>query len=125
MFAPDPIVARWIRDELTSATVALRFATTVKDVVEELLRGQPPRPQILIADFDDISAADALLAHEIRQGWFGTLIAVGAITPELRTSLNVASVVSTFKPETLGKAVHDVGLHRATTRMPQLGPKKR
>ena len=86
---------------------------------ELLLAGLEPGPAI--ADFDAMTPVDVLQLHSIREGWFGTIIALGTVSDDLRTSLNIDRVLQPpFGSEVLRKAVTDVGLARPTTRMKKL-----
>jgi hypothetical protein len=121
VFAPNPADAKWIDEELAGEQIAVEHAESVNEVVFALTAGPPPRAQILIADFDALSAADVLRLHSIREGWYGAIIGLGDVARDLRVSLNVAEVLARpFGVEVLRKAVKRVGVDKATTRMTKL-----
>lgn len=122
VFAPDETVTRWIAQEVSGQRLHVQRAPSVKLLVAELIDSHPPRPQIAIVDFDALTPADVLHLHSIReQGWFGTLIALGSVSQDLRTSLNIGCVLPRpLGSEVLRKAITDVGLHRPTTRIRKL-----
>src|SRR5206468_3469760 len=94
MFAPESAVMRWIRDELDDERLLLLVAPGVREVVTMLVDQPPPRPQILVADFASLGPADVLHLHSVRdRGWFGSVIALGAVSAELKSSLNIGRVL--------------------------------
>lgn len=97
-------------------------APSVAALVRGLIDERPPRPQVLIADFDAMSAADVLHLHQVRErGWFGSIVALGAVPEDLRVSLNIETILKRpFTSETLRKAMTQIGLDRPTTNMPKL-----
>lgn len=122
IFAPDEGVAKWIDEEIAGQSLAIQIGRSIKEVVNALVQDPPPRPQILVADFDAMTAADALHLHAIRdQGWFGSIIALGKVPEELQSSLNIYRVLRRpLGSETLRDAVTAVGLHRPTAKMKKL-----
>jgi hypothetical protein len=124
VFAPEPELAQWIDDELVSEPLAVQIARTIVGVISALVEDPPPRPQILIADFDAMTAADLLHLHKIRdRGWFGSLIALGGVPDELCNTLNIHQVLKgPFTSGELRRAVTAVGLGRPTTKLTKLEP---
>jgi hypothetical protein len=121
VFAPDPVVRTWIEEELADPSFVREVGETVQQVVAALVASTPTRPQILIADFDDMSAADILALHTARDtGWFGAIIAIGTVPAEIHASLTIERALPPFGVGALTKAVRDVGLHKPTTRMKKL-----
>ena len=123
LFAPDRALHDWIESELGGSTMLARKAVeTIADIVARLVDDPPPRPQMLIADFDAIDAAEALRLHGVRErGWFGTIIALGDVSQALQTSLNIECVVPRpFASQSLAKTVAKVGLGKRTTKMPKI-----
>ena len=117
-----PSRAAWIEGELAHKQVLLQLGHSVAQVVSALTEDPPPRPQILVADFDDVSPVEVLHLHVLReQGWFGRIIALGNVPGELRSSLGVDCVFSGQPPRgALRDAVTDTNFVAATTRMPVL-----
>jgi hypothetical protein len=77
---------------------------------------------VLAADFDAMSASDVLGLHGIRdRGWFGSVIALGTVSNDLRASLNVEYVIARpLVDGALRRTIAGVGLDRATTRIPKV-----
>lgn len=122
IFAPDDKVMRWIEEELAELLLTRQVARSAREIVSALVEDPPPRPQLLVADFDSLTAGDVLGLHAIRDhGWFGSLIALGDVSDELRASLNIERILARpLGSEVLRKAVTQVGLDRETTKMPKL-----
>lgn len=96
MFAPEASRAAWIEGELSRApiSISIQVGRRVRTVVSALVRDPPPRPHVLIVDFDAISPAELLELHAIRhEGWSGRLIGLGHVPPDLRASLEVDQVI--------------------------------
>ena len=94
VFAPDAARAAWIERELSHAPITIQVGRRIRTIIAALLRDPPPRPDVLVVDFDAILAADLIELHAIRRdGWFGRLIGLGNVTPELRRSLGVDHVL--------------------------------
>lgn len=94
VYAPEESRAEWIEQELSRAPVTIQIGRRVRTIIAALVRDPPPRPEVLIIDFDAISPADLAALHKIRQeGWFGRMIALGSVAPELCTSLGIDQVI--------------------------------
>lgn len=121
VMAPQSGDRGWIDDELAGQPLTKRFVRAVRDVVRVLIEEPPPRPQILIIDVDSAPAADVFHLHALRdRGWFGSIIGLGDVSSELCASLVIERVIPRpFAPGALKKAVAQVGLDRATMRMPR------
>jgi hypothetical protein len=97
IYAPEPTRAAWIESELARApiTVTIQVGRRVRTIVSALVKDPPPRPQLLIVDFDAITPGELLELHAIRdKGWSGRLIALGVVPRELRASLAVDHVLT-------------------------------
>jgi len=105
IFAPEPNRARWIESELSQVQtqvlegdeprprISIQLGRRVRTVVFALLKDPPPRPQVLIVDFDAVSPAELFELHAIRHdGWTGRLIGLGAVPEDLVISLEVEQV---------------------------------
>ena len=94
IFAREPACAGWIEDELQRAPVTIQVARRVRTVVAALTKDPPPRPDLLIVDFDAVSPGELFELHAIRHdGWTGRLIGIGIVPEELRVSLGVREVL--------------------------------
>jgi hypothetical protein len=92
IYAPEPSRAAWIERELSHPPITIQIGRRVRTVVAALVRDPPPRPDVLIVDFDALTPAELLDLHTIRQGWYGRLIALGDVSPEICSSLGVDHV---------------------------------
>jgi hypothetical protein len=98
VFAPQNERAAWIESELSRApiSISIQVGRRVRTVVSALVRDPPPRPHVLIVDFDAVSPAELLELHAIRhEGWTGRVIGLGNVPSDLRASLDVDQVIPT------------------------------
>lgn len=94
-FAPDPDREEWIENELRPDRVPVQLSRSVAELVSALVDRAPPRPQILIADFDAMSARELTHLHCVRErGWFGQVIALGVVPIPLRLSMRIDRVLT-------------------------------
>ena len=117
-----PAHEMWIKSELAGTRLTIEIATSVARVVEALVAQDAPRPQILIVDFNSMSAGELLHLHSIReQGWFGNVVALGRVPPSLRKSMSIERSVD-IGPYKLRPIAALAGQHvMHTMRMPKLG----
>lgn len=122
VYAPSEARATWIEGELATRPVMVQIGFSVDHVVSALVEDPPPRPQVLIADFDDINPAEALHLHVLReQGWFGRIIALGDVPPALRCSLAIEHVLGTpLVRDALRDVITTTGFVTKTTKLPIL-----
>jgi hypothetical protein len=119
VFARDELVISFIEAELVDDSMTIQLARSAAQVVAALKDDPPPHPQILVADFDAIDAAEALILHAIREAWYGSVIAIGTVAPALVKSLNIERVLERpLATNMVRDAVRALGLNRATTRIP-------
>ena len=117
IFAPDRTRATWIEGELARAPVTIQLARRVRTVVAALIKDPPPRPQLLIVDFDAVSPAELFDLHAVRhEGWEGRLIGVGDVPLELCNSLDIDQVIPTLVRDSLLDCV--AGTRHATATIP-------
>jgi hypothetical protein len=118
---PEATIER-IESELASEAITLQIARSVPQAVAALVDDPPPRATILIADFDALTPPELLELHSIRErGWFGSIIGIGDVPNDLRTSLAVANVLpQPLRPNILKSAISRAGIGIATTKMPRL-----
>jgi hypothetical protein len=122
VYAPSPTRASWIEDELAGKAVLVQIGFSVEQVVSALVEDPPPRPQVLVADFDDIGPGELMHLHVLReQGWFGRIIALGDLPPALISSLAIERVIGApFPRHALREVITNAGLVAMTTKMPVL-----
>lgn len=95
VFAPEATRAAWIDRELSHGPITVQVGRSARNVVAALTRDPPPQPDVLVVDFDAISPTDLLELHAIRPGgWFGRLVGVGHVPPELRARLGIDHVLA-------------------------------
>jgi hypothetical protein len=122
VYAPSQGRASWIEGELQDRGVMVQIGFSVDHVVSALVEDPPPRPQVLVADFDDIGPGEVLHLHLLReQGWFGRIIALGRVPPALRNSLLIEHVlVAPYVRDALREVVTTTGFSTTTTKLPIL-----
>jgi len=120
VYAPSPSRSSWVETELDDKAVMLQIGFSVAQVVSALVEDPPPRPQILVADFDDMDPGELMHLHVLReQGWFGRIIALGDVPPTLRSSLSIECVLGApFVRDALRDVLTTTGFIAPTTRMP-------
>jgi hypothetical protein len=121
VYAPSVGRLGWIESELARRTDTLvQVGRTVRQVVFALLDDPPPRPQVLILDFDAIDAGELMYLHTIReQGWCGAIVGLGVVPTAIRKSMNIDRVLNTpFVRDSLREAIGQIGFTTQTTRIP-------
>jgi hypothetical protein len=94
VYAPSVSRSSWVEAELAHEPVLVQIGHSVGQVVSALIEDPPPRPQLLIADFDDLEPGELMHLHVLReQGWFGRIIALGSVPTSLRSSLSIDHVL--------------------------------
>lgn len=119
VYAPSPTRSAWIETELAHKAI-VQIAFSVEHVVAALVEDPPPRPQILVADFDDMDAGELMHLHVLReQGWFGRIIALGDLPPALRSSLAIERVLGApYVRDALRDVITETGFVAPTTKLP-------
>lgn len=110
----------WVEKELGRGNAVMQLGRHVEHVVSALTEDPPPRPQVLVVDFDAISAVDLLQLHSIREhGWCGRIIGLGVVPPPLRASLGIERVLNTpFVADSLRDAIAEIGFETQTKAIP-------
>ena len=123
VFARDEFVLSFIEAELVEDDITIQISRSAAQIVAALKDDPPPHPQILVADFDALDGPETLLLHSIREAWYGSIIALGTVPPDLVKSLNIERVlVRPLATDMVRDAVRAIGLNRATTRIPTFNP---
>jgi len=122
VFAPSESRLSWIESELVDEPVMVQIGHSVSQVVSALVEDPPPRPQVLIADFDAMNGGEIMHLHLLReQGWFGRIIALGNLPASLKSSL---AVEHALRPPFATGALRDViaasTFDTSTTKLPIL-----
>jgi hypothetical protein len=122
VYAPSLARLAWIESELAHAPTFIMVGRTVEHVVAALTFDPPPRPQVLVADFDAITPGELMYLHGIReQGWFGAIIALGRVPLALRTSLAIdRALEAPLLAGSLAGVIGDLGFTAQTLRIPVL-----
>jgi hypothetical protein len=113
--------ASWVEAELQHRAVMVQIGFSVGQVVSALVEDPPPRPQILVADFDDMDAGELFHLQVLReQGWFGRIIALGDVPATLCQSLSIERVIGQpFPCGALRDAISEASsAPQCTTKMP-------
>ncbi len=121
--AQSPTRATWIEAELNHRSVIVQLGFSIAQVLSALIEDPPPRPQTLVADFDELEAGAVMDLHMLReQGWFGRVIALGHVSPSLRMSLMIDQVIGApFARGTLRQLITPAAVPvAATAKMPVL-----
>jgi len=94
VYTPSESRASWVEAELAVDTVMVQIGHSVEHVVSALVEDPPPRPQVLVADFDALEPGELMHLHVLReQGWFGRIVALGDVPATLRSSLSIEHVI--------------------------------
>jgi hypothetical protein len=119
---PSPERSSWIDGELAHKSIIVQIGHSIDHVVSALVEDPPPRPQILIVDFDDLGGGDVMHLHVLRErGWFGRIIALGHVPPSLRSSLVIEQVIEPpFRRDALRAVITHDGFVALTTKLPVL-----
>lgn len=112
VYSPTPATTSWVERELFAVGTIIQVARSIPKLVAALTDDTQTRPQVLVVDLDGLSAGELMNLHEIRElGWFGTMIALGKVPPELRDSLQIDRVIETPLAQT-GALTEAITKHR-------------
>lgn len=119
-FAPGSTRVDWISREIARADAQVQVERSVENVIAALLEDPPPRPAVMVVDFDRMDAGEMLQLHAVReQGWCGVVIGVGLIPLPLRSSLGIERVIEMPAADgALAHAIDAVGFTTQTVRIP-------
>jgi len=122
VYAPSETHAVWIEAELADEAVLVQLGHSVAQVVSALVEDPPPRPQVLIADFDALDGGEIMHLHLLReQGWFGRIVALGDVPSSLRTSLSIEHLLHPpFAAGALRELIATSTFDSHTTKLPIL-----
>lgn len=121
VFATDPAVIRWVEEEIDDNRTKFYVMRKLPELIWALTQDVPPRPQILVLDVDALNPAELLELYAARERWYGSIIALGGVDDDVKTSLNIEYVIGRpLGSESLRKAIGQVGLDRPTTKIPKI-----
>jgi hypothetical protein len=113
IYAPSEIRATWIEAELQHKGVIVQIGHSIAQVVSALVEDPPPRPQILVADFDALDAGELMHLHVLREQ--------GYLPPSLRRSLAVERVLhAPYVRDALRDVITTSGFVAPTAKLPVL-----
>lgn len=120
VFAPESDVEDWMVSEISRLDSFVQIERNVENVIAALTEDPPPRPAIVVIDFDKMDAGAMFQLHALRErGWCGVIIGVGMIPIPLRSSLGIERVVTTPANDgDLADAIEAVGFTSQTVRIP-------
>ena len=117
LYAPDEDHMLALEHALDGLMLTVALGT--QSLVAALTLDPPPRPQVLVIDVESISADELRELHRLRDnGWFGTIIAVGAVPEKLRRSLRIDTVLVAPAPNMLRAAIARLPFEACTTKIP-------
>jgi hypothetical protein len=95
VYVQAPELLANVEKALELTNIIVQNARSIDELVAALIEDPPPRPQLLISDFDSLTAAEVMQLHTLRsRGWFGRIFALGRCPLALRSSLGVDRVFS-------------------------------
>lgn len=99
VYVSDGTRLSWVDGELDTSGLIVQRGRSIAELVAALVEDPPPRPQVLVADFDLMTTSDLQVLHAIRQqGWFGTVFGLGKVSMALRRSLQIERVFAAPLP---------------------------
>jgi len=99
VYATDSTRVSWLDRELDTSGLIVQRGRSIAELVAALVEDPPPRPQVLVADFDLVATDELQALHAIRQqGWFGTIYGLGKVSMALRKSLQIERVFTAPLP---------------------------
>lgn len=115
--ARDARKLAWVEEEHAGLSVVVQIARSMDETVAALVDDPPPRPTLLVADFDSLSVAELLQLHVVRErGWFGSVFAIGKVSLALRRSLGIDRVFGIpLQKHALRSALGTLGSHDGAT----------
>lgn len=83
----------WVEGELAGGAI-VQSCRTFAMAVAALLDDPPPRAQMLVVDFDALTALDLVALCGLRErGWFGAVVAIGDVDQGLAYAASITHVL--------------------------------
>ena len=109
----------WVEGELDGTRAVVEIRYTFEQVVAAVGAASIRRPQVLVVDFDALTAVELVAFCGLREhGWTGAIIALGDVPGALVEQVGVACVL---RPPIRGHALRDaLEDHRITSVVPRI-----
>lgn len=122
VYVGDDTRREWVESELKSTSVVVQTGRSLEDLVCALVEDPPPRPQVLVADFESMSRDELDKVAQIRQlGWFGMVFTVGRTSMAIRNTLHIERVFPTpLQRNALKAAIAGVSHEAQTLRIARI-----
>lgn len=122
IYTPQAQVAKWVEAELDRDGAVVQTARNLPALMQSLVDDPTPRPNVLVIDLDAIAPGELLELHSLRErGWFGTIIGLGKVPSELKTSLGIdRSIAPPFVRDRLRDTITELREPAATRQIPKL-----
>lgn len=122
IYTPQAQVAKWVEAELDRDGAVVQTARNLPALMQALVDDPTPRPNVLVVDLDAIAPGELLELHSLRErGWFGTIIGLGKVPGELKTSLGVdRTIAPPFTQDRLRDTIIELRDPVATRQIPKM-----
>jgi len=122
IYTPQAQVAKWVESELDRDGAVVQTAHSLPALMQSLVDDPTPRPNVLVVDLDAMAPGELLELHSLRErGWFGTIIGLGKVPSELRTSLGIdRSIAPPFVRDRLRDTITELREPAATRQIPKI-----
>jgi hypothetical protein len=122
IYTPQAQVAKWVEAELDRDGAVVQTARNMSTLMQSLVDDPTPRPNVLVVDLDAIAPGELMELHSLRErGWFGTIIGLGKVPGELKTSLGVdRTIAPPFVRDRLRDTITELREPAATRQIPKM-----
>jgi hypothetical protein len=125
IYTPQAQVAKWVEGELDRDGAVVQTARNLPALMQALVDDPTPRPNVLVVDLDAIAPGELLELHSLRErGWFGTIIGLGKVPGELKSSLGIdRAIAPPFTRDRLRDTISELRDPVATRQIPKMPDK--